>query len=96
VKGNARLRRVTASSFAGVLAGIVGNEVGAAAGPTAAECISNPKSIDQIVCTIDGAASAAHVCGEVSQSRGGGAVDGLHRADAALPFPPVAAAGAPA
>jgi len=65
VKSNFRLRGMTSGGFACVLAGITRNELRAAAGPTAAECISHAKSIYQVVRTFDGAAAAAHVCGRV-------------------------------
>ena len=67
MKSNPHLRSMTAGGFTGVLAGIVRNKFRATACPTATECISNPKSIDQIVCTIDGAAAAAHIYCEVSR-----------------------------
>jgi len=58
-----RLRRATTGCFARVLAGVACDEIRAAAGPTATECISHAEVVEQKFRMIDGAAAAAGICG---------------------------------
>jgi hypothetical protein len=83
---NLRLSLATTGCFACVLAGIVCDKIRATAGPTTAECIPHAESVDQKLCTIDGSAVAASICGGDRCCRSGLAISALHWADATLPF----------